>query len=174
MTTPTVSSTTAARPDIRPFHVEVPEDVLADLRHRISATHWPERETVRDQRQGVQLATIQELARYWGADYDMRRFERKLNAFPQFIAEIDGLRHPPHTRPLPARERATADHHGRLAGLRCRCSTSSARSPTRSRTAAPRRTRSTSWSPPCRATGSRPGRRPRAGTRCTSRRPGSP
>jgi pimeloyl-ACP methyl ester carboxylesterase len=91
MTTPTVSSKAATRPDIHPFHVDVPEDVLLDLRRRIAATRWPERETVADSTQGVQLATIQELARYWGTDYDMRRFERRLNAFPQFITEIDGL-----------------------------------------------------------------------------------
>jgi hypothetical protein len=76
---------------IRPFHVDVPEEELADLRRRIAATRWPEKETVADQSQGVQLATIQELARYWGTDYDFRRFEARLNALPQFITEIDGL-----------------------------------------------------------------------------------
>jgi pimeloyl-ACP methyl ester carboxylesterase len=76
---------------IRPFHVDVPEDELVDLRRRITATRWPERETVADQSQGVQLATIQELARYWSTDYDLRRFEARLNALPQFLTEIDGL-----------------------------------------------------------------------------------
>jgi pimeloyl-ACP methyl ester carboxylesterase len=76
---------------IRPFEVHVPEEDLADLRRRIAATRWPERETVADQSQGVQLATMQELVRYWGTEYDFRRFEARLNALPQFITEIDGL-----------------------------------------------------------------------------------
>jgi pimeloyl-ACP methyl ester carboxylesterase len=76
---------------IRPFHIDVPEEELADLRRRIEATRWPETETVTDQSQGVQLATMQGLARYWGADYDFRRFEARLNALPQFTTEIDGL-----------------------------------------------------------------------------------
>jgi pimeloyl-ACP methyl ester carboxylesterase len=77
--------------EIRPFSVEVPEEELVDLRRRITATRWPEKETVGDQTQGVQLATIQALARYWGTNYDFRRFETRLNAFPQFMTEIDGL-----------------------------------------------------------------------------------
>ncbi len=76
---------------IRPFSVEVPEEELVDLRRRIAATRWPERETVADETQGVQLATMQELVRYWGTEYDFRRFEARLNALPQFITEIDGL-----------------------------------------------------------------------------------
>jgi pimeloyl-ACP methyl ester carboxylesterase len=76
---------------IRPFRVNVPEEALDDLRRRIAATRWPEKETVADQSQGVQLATIQELARYWGTDYDFRRLEARLNALPQFMTEIDGL-----------------------------------------------------------------------------------
>jgi len=76
---------------IRPFHVNVPEAELAELRRRINATRWPERETVTDQSQGVQLATIQALARYWGTEYDWRKIEAKLNAVPNFITEIDGL-----------------------------------------------------------------------------------
>lgn len=93
MTTPDELSpkTTTTHPAIRPFRVDVPEEELADLRRRIAATRWPEKETVADQSQGVQLATIQELARYWGTDYDFRRFEARLNALPQFITEIDGL-----------------------------------------------------------------------------------
>ena len=77
--------------EIRPFQVEVAEEDLVDLRKRINSTRWPERETVADETQGVQLATIQALARYWASDYDLRRFETRLNAFPQFITEIDGL-----------------------------------------------------------------------------------
>src|SRR5437868_10682342 len=76
---------------IRPCHVNVPETELTELRRRINATKWPERETVTDQSQGVQLATIQALARYWGTDYDWRKVEARLSALPQFITEIDGL-----------------------------------------------------------------------------------
>jgi len=76
---------------IRPFHVNVPEAELTELRGRINATKWPERETVTDQSQGVQLATMQKLAHYWGTEYDWRRCEAKLKALPNFITEIDGL-----------------------------------------------------------------------------------
>jgi pimeloyl-ACP methyl ester carboxylesterase len=76
---------------VRPFHVAVPEEALTDMRRRIEATVWPERETVPDSSQGVQLATMQELARHWAADYDWRACEARLNALPQFITEIDGL-----------------------------------------------------------------------------------
>src|SRR6516165_3202963 len=76
---------------IRPFEVHVPDEDLADLRRRLAATQWPDKETVADQSQGVQLATMQELARYWGAEYDWRRCEARLNALPQFTTEIDGL-----------------------------------------------------------------------------------
>ena len=76
---------------IRPFRVDVPEAELTDLRNRINATRWPERETVTDQSQGVQLATMEKLARYWATDYDWRKVEAKLQALPQFITEIDGL-----------------------------------------------------------------------------------
>jgi pimeloyl-ACP methyl ester carboxylesterase len=76
---------------IRPFHVDVPDAALAELRRRITATVWPERETVTDTSQGVPLATMQELARYWASDYDWRRCEAALNALPQFVTEIDGL-----------------------------------------------------------------------------------
>jgi pimeloyl-ACP methyl ester carboxylesterase len=77
--------------EIRPFHVEVPEEELAELRRRILATRWPERETVDDSSQGVQLAMLRELARYWAEDYDFGRLEAKLNALPQFMTEIDGV-----------------------------------------------------------------------------------
>ena len=81
----------ADRSDIRPFRVDFPEAALADLRRRIKATRWPERETVGDASQGVQLATTMRLAQYWASDYDWRKCEAKLNALPQFITEIDGL-----------------------------------------------------------------------------------
>ena len=70
---------------IRPFRVNVPEAELTELRRRINATRWPERETVTDHTQGVQLATIQKLARYWATDYDWRKCEARLNALPNFI-----------------------------------------------------------------------------------------
>ena len=76
---------------IRPFHVNVPEADLVDLRRRVKATRWPAKETVADQSQGVQLATIQKLARYWSTEYDWRKCEAKLKALPHFITEIDGL-----------------------------------------------------------------------------------
>jgi pimeloyl-ACP methyl ester carboxylesterase len=76
---------------IRPFHVNVPEAELTELRRRIKATRWPERETVTDETQGVQLATMQKLASYWATDHDWRKVEARLNALPQFTTEIDGL-----------------------------------------------------------------------------------
>ena len=76
---------------IRPFQVDFPEAELADLRRRVNATKWPQREIVPDPSQGVQLETMQKLARYWGSDYDWRKGETKLKAFPHFITNIDGL-----------------------------------------------------------------------------------
>ncbi len=76
---------------IRPFHFSAPEAALVDLRRRVAATQWPERETVNDTTQGVQLATTRALAQYWQSDYDWRRVEARLNALPQFLTEIDGL-----------------------------------------------------------------------------------
>ena len=77
--------------DVREFHVDVPEEMLDDLRRRIAATRWPSRELVDDRSQGVQLATIQELARYWASEYDWRDCEARLNQLPQFKTEIDGV-----------------------------------------------------------------------------------
>src|SRR3954468_22179831 len=76
---------------IRPFRIEVPEADLDDLHRRIAATRWPSKELVEDRSQGVQLATTQELARYWAPDYDWRMGEARLNALPQFTTEIDGV-----------------------------------------------------------------------------------
>src|SRR6202035_4215300 len=76
---------------IRPFRVNVPHADLDDLRRRVLATRWPANETVADQSQGVQLAKLQRLVRYWGTDYDWRKGEAKLNALPMFVTEIDGL-----------------------------------------------------------------------------------
>jgi pimeloyl-ACP methyl ester carboxylesterase len=78
-------------PLIRPFHFQASDEALADLRRRIAATRWPERELVSDATQGVQLATMQKLARYWLSNYDWRKAETRLNAYPQFTTEIDGL-----------------------------------------------------------------------------------
>lgn len=86
-----VLGTAAESNDIRPFRFTASKEALDDLRRRINATKWPERETVTDASQGVQLATIQSLAHYWGTEYDWRKIEEKLNALPQFITEIDGL-----------------------------------------------------------------------------------
>ena len=76
---------------IRPFDVDIPQEALDDLRRRLAATRWPDKETVADQSQGAQLAGLQELVRYWGTAYDWRKAEAKLNALPQFVTEIDGL-----------------------------------------------------------------------------------
>ena len=82
---------TNERTAIRSFSFRAPETKLVDLRRRINATQWPEHETVTDESQGVQFATMQKLARYWATDYDWRKVEAKLNALPNFITEIDGL-----------------------------------------------------------------------------------
>jgi pimeloyl-ACP methyl ester carboxylesterase len=84
-------STVETATEIRPFHVDIPDKELAELRRRITATRWPSKELVEDASQGVQLATLQELARYWETDHDWRKTEAKLNALPQFKTEIDGL-----------------------------------------------------------------------------------
>ena len=89
--TPQRSASAPGDASIRPFHIDIPQEEIDELRRRIQATRWPESETVADESQGVQLATIRELTRYWGADYDFRRFEARLNALPQFMTRIDGL-----------------------------------------------------------------------------------
>jgi len=88
---PAYPAPAATSDEIRPFRINVPEEALGDLRRRINATRWPDRETVTDESQSVQLATIQELARYWATDYDWRKCEAKLNTLPEFLTEIDGL-----------------------------------------------------------------------------------
>jgi pimeloyl-ACP methyl ester carboxylesterase len=89
--TQTHPDTTATHPEVRPFSIDVSEEKLADLRRRIEATQWPEKETVADESQGVPLATMQELARHWAMDYDWRKVETRLNGLPQFVTEIDEL-----------------------------------------------------------------------------------
>jgi pimeloyl-ACP methyl ester carboxylesterase len=86
-----MSSTVQTGIEIRPFHLEIPEQQIDDLHRRIGATRWPSKELVTDRSQGVQLATMQELARYWMTDYDFGRLEGRLNALPQFTTEIDGV-----------------------------------------------------------------------------------
>src|ERR1700722_4914632 len=76
---------------IRPFRINVPQEALDDLHRRVKATRWPDKETVTDPSQGVQLATIQKLARYWATDYDWRKVGARLDALPNFLTEIDGL-----------------------------------------------------------------------------------
>ena len=101
--------------EIRPFRVDVPDEAIADLRRRIAATRWPSKELVTDRAQGVQLATIQELTRYWATDYDWRNCEAKLNALSQFTTEIDGVGiHFIHVKSR-ARERHAFGHHAQLA-----------------------------------------------------------
>jgi pimeloyl-ACP methyl ester carboxylesterase len=87
----TMASLSGEEAAVRPFRIDVPEAELVELRRRIADTQWPEKEPVADDSQGVKLATMQELARYWATDYDWRKVEAKLNALPQFITEIDGL-----------------------------------------------------------------------------------
>jgi pimeloyl-ACP methyl ester carboxylesterase len=93
--------------EIRPFRLDLPDEALADLHRRITATRWPSRELVTDRSQGVQLATVQELASYWTSDHDWRAFEAKLNALPQYTTEIDGVEihfihvRSPHENALP-------------------------------------------------------------------------
>ena len=86
-----VATPTADTTAIRPFRINIPESRLADLRRRIKATQWPEKETVSDATQGVQLATARKLAEYWATEYDWRKVEARLNALPQFLTTIDGL-----------------------------------------------------------------------------------
>src|SRR5882672_6360990 len=89
--TPTRLRAATGNDTIRPFHFNVPEAELVDLRRRIAATRWPSKETVSDQSQGVPLATMKKLATYWATDYNWRKCEAKLNALPQFITTIDGV-----------------------------------------------------------------------------------
>ena len=86
-----MSTTVETTTEIRPFHVEIPDEQIDDLRRRIATTRWPTKELVEDRSQGVQLATLKALADYWGTDYDFGRFEARLNELPNFVTEIDGV-----------------------------------------------------------------------------------
>ena len=87
----TTTRTRTGDASIRPFQIDVAQEAVDDMRRRIAATRWPERETVADDSQGVPLATMEELTRYWGTDYDWRKCEAKLNALPHFVTEVDRL-----------------------------------------------------------------------------------
>src|SRR6185436_17602748 len=86
-----MSTTIDTATEIRSFQIEISEKQIEDLKRRIAATRWPTKELVKDRSQGVQLATLRELARYWTAEYDWRKCEARLNALPQFTTEIDGV-----------------------------------------------------------------------------------
>src|SRR4029453_7270361 len=88
---PATPRTAAEDHSIRPFKVQVPRAALDDLRRRIAATRWPDKETVADQSQGAQLAKLQGLVQYWGSGYDWRKAEAKLNTLPQYMTNIDGV-----------------------------------------------------------------------------------
>ena len=115
VTTQQGSKQTADKNTVRPFQkINIPEAELTELRRRINNTRWPDRETVKDATQGVQLATTQALARYWATGYDWRKIEAKLNTLPQFITEIDGLDiHFIHVRST--RKCVAADRYPRVA-----------------------------------------------------------
>ncbi len=103
---------------IRPFKVKIPDADVADLRRRLAATRWPDKETVADASQGAQLARLQEVVRYWGSGYDWRKLEAKLNALPQFTTTIDGVDiHFIHVRSR-HKNALPLNHHARLAGIR--------------------------------------------------------
>ena len=167
-----MSSTVQTATDIRPFHIEIPEEELAELHRRIAAARWPSKELVQDRSQGVQLATLQELARYWETDYDWRKAEAKLNALPQFTTEIDGVDiHFIHVKSPHADALPLVMTHGWPGSV---IELLEAVGPLTDPTAhggAPR-TRSTSCCPPCPATASPASRRSSAGTSAASRRPG--
>ena len=116
MATPYAAAAGAAE-SLRPFRVSVPQAALDDLRRRIAATQWPEKETVADSSQGVPLATMRELARYWATEYDWRKVEAKLNALAAVRHRDRWAGHSLHSCSLEARQRAAADRHARVAGL---------------------------------------------------------
>src|SRR6185369_14402213 len=91
MLLPASAAPAATSDAVRPFRVRIPEKAIADLRRRIAATQWPDKETVNDGSQGPQLTKFQESMRYWGTNYDWRRVEARLNALPMFVTEIDGI-----------------------------------------------------------------------------------
>ena len=140
--------------EVRPFQIDISDDALADLRRRIAATRWPSKELVADRSQGVQLATIRELAHYWANEYDFGRVEARLNALPQFTTEIDGVDiHFIHVKSRHENALPLVMTHG-WPGSVIELLIRSGRSPTRPRTADAPRTRSTSCCRRCPATAS--------------------
>ena len=158
--------------DIRTFRIDIADETIDDLRGRIAATRWPSKELVEDRSQGVQLATMKELARYWTTEYDWRKCEARLNALPQFTTEIDGVDihfihvKSPHEDALPL-----IMTHG-CPARSSSCSRPSARSLTRRRTAATPGTPSTWFCRRYPATASRVSRPSSAGTRLALGKPG--
>jgi hypothetical protein len=168
-----MSTTVQTATDIRTFRADVPQEQLDDLRRRIEATRWPTKELVDDRSQGVQLATLQELARYWATDYDWRKAEAKLNALPQFTTEIDGVDiHFIHVKSQHENALPLIMTHG-WPGSSSSCSSQSARSRTRPRTAEAPMTRSTSCCRRYPGTASRASRWRSAGTPAARRWPGA-
>ena len=154
---------------IRPFRVNVPDATLADLRKRVLATRWPEKETVNDRSQGVQLAKLQELVRYWGTDYDWRKVEAKLNSCLSSSRRSTGSTFTSSTSALVIRMpwQSSSLMAGRVPSRSS--SRSLVRSQTPRHTADPRRTPLMSSSPRCPALASPASRQPRAGTLIASR-----
>ena len=150
---------------LRAFDIGFDESELTELRRRIEATRWPERETVADDSQGVPLATMQDLARYWATDYDWRRCEARLNALPNFLTEIDGLDiHPIHVRSRHDHALPLIVTHGWPGSIEEQLKIIEPLTIPR-RTAAASPTPSTWSSPRCRGTGSPPSQTAPAGTR---------
>ena len=171
--TDAIPVTGRAQDAVRPFRVY---RVRYGARRPASADHRDASGREGDRRrssQGVQLATMQALARYWATEYDWRKAEARLNALPQFVTDDRRARHPFHPRPLEREERAAADRHPRLAGLGARADqVDRSVDRSRGRTAARRRTRSTSSFRRCRGTASRASRRALAGARANGARVG--
>src|SRR5512134_2322103 len=109
------SEQAADKDAIRPFHVSIPEEPFVDLRRRIAATRWPEKETVADQPQGVQLAKLKELVRYWGHGLRLAEGRGEAERLPAVHDDHRRLGHSLHPRPLPSPERDAADHYARVA-----------------------------------------------------------
>jgi len=165
-------SVTTEKSTIRPFTFEFSDAELEDLRARIKATRWPEKETVQDQTQGPQLETMQKVARYWESNYDWRKTEARLKALPNFITEIDGLDiHFIHVRSKHENALPIIVTHG-WPGSIIEQLKSSNRSPIPPHTAVTHRTLSTWSSRRCPVTGSRANRPRKAGARTASHGPG--
>ena len=166
-----MSTTVETATEIKPFHVELPEERLDDLRRRIAATRWPSKELVDDRSQGVQLATLKALADYWASEYDFGRVAERLNALPQFVTEIDGIDvHFIHVRSEHEDALPLIMTHGWPGSVIELLETIEPLRPDAPATTP--RTRSTSCCRPSPGTASRPSRPSSAGGPAASRRPG--